>query len=214
MLCTTRWSRNNPAAPDASTAKNDAYSAEKKLTLEVSAAAEALIAGEGYDPVYGARPLKRAIQRLLQNPLALAVLTCLYERPMHPYEMAQTLRTRAKHESIRLNYGSLYSVVESLLEKLPGGAKLQAQLKNARPERDIGRAVAIINSMTVQERRFPDLIKASRKRRIAAGAGVQVMHVNQLLPQFETAQKMMKMVSKCGMAKMLRGMTVMLPGMR
>ena len=48
------------------------------------------------------------------NPLALAVLACLYERPMHPYEVAQTLRTRAKHESVRLNYGSLYGVVESL----------------------------------------------------------------------------------------------------
>ncbi|MGA3352963.1 MAG: PadR family transcriptional regulator [Acidimicrobiales bacterium] len=48
------------------------------------------------------------------NPLALAVLICLYERPMHPYEVATTLRQRQKHESIRLNYGSLYSVVESL----------------------------------------------------------------------------------------------------
>jgi DNA-binding PadR family transcriptional regulator len=48
------------------------------------------------------------------NPLALAVLVCLYERPMHPYEVAQTLRTRAKQESVRLNYGSLYAVVESL----------------------------------------------------------------------------------------------------
>jgi DNA-binding PadR family transcriptional regulator len=48
------------------------------------------------------------------NPLALAVLVCLYEKPMHPYEVAQTLRTRAKQESVRLNYGSLYAVVESL----------------------------------------------------------------------------------------------------
>ena len=48
------------------------------------------------------------------NPLALAVLVCLYERPMHPYEVATTLRERQKHESIRLNYGSLYAVVESL----------------------------------------------------------------------------------------------------
>ncbi|HJV08348.1 MAG TPA: PadR family transcriptional regulator [Acidimicrobiales bacterium] len=48
------------------------------------------------------------------NPLALAVLTCFLERPMHPYEVAQTLRARAKHESIRLNYGSLYGVVEAL----------------------------------------------------------------------------------------------------
>jgi DNA-binding PadR family transcriptional regulator len=52
--------------------------------------------------------------RLRSNPLALAVLVSLYERPMHPYQIAQTLRSRAKHESIRLNYGSLYNVVESL----------------------------------------------------------------------------------------------------
>ena len=51
------------------------------------------------------------------NPLALAVLVCLYEKPMHPYEVAQTLRSRAKHESVRLNYGSLYAVVESLERK-------------------------------------------------------------------------------------------------
>lgn len=48
------------------------------------------------------------------NPLALAVLVSLYERPMHPYEVAQTLRSRAKHDSVRLNYGSLYAVVDSL----------------------------------------------------------------------------------------------------
>ncbi len=51
------------------------------------------------------------------NPLALAVLVSLYEKPMHPYEVAQTLRSRAKHESVRLNYGSLYAVVESLEKK-------------------------------------------------------------------------------------------------
>lgn len=48
------------------------------------------------------------------NPLALAVLVCLAERPMHPYEVATTLRQRNKHDSVRLNYGSLYSVVDSL----------------------------------------------------------------------------------------------------
>jgi DNA-binding PadR family transcriptional regulator len=52
--------------------------------------------------------------RARSNPLALAVLICLYERPMHPYEVATTLRRRRKHESVRLNYGSLYAVVESL----------------------------------------------------------------------------------------------------
>ena len=53
-------------------------------------------------------------RRRVANPLALAVLGCLSERPMHPYEISTTLRTRGKHESIKLNYGSLYSVVESL----------------------------------------------------------------------------------------------------
>jgi DNA-binding PadR family transcriptional regulator len=48
------------------------------------------------------------------NPLALAVLVCLYERPMHPYEVATTLRQRHKHDSVRLNYGSLYGVVDAL----------------------------------------------------------------------------------------------------
>jgi len=53
-------------------------------------------------------------RRKVSNPLALAVLACLYERPMHPYEIASTLRERHKDDSIKLNYGSLYSVVESL----------------------------------------------------------------------------------------------------
>lgn len=53
-------------------------------------------------------------RRSRSNPLALAVLICLYERPMHPYEVATTLRQRNKHESVRLNYGSLYAVVASL----------------------------------------------------------------------------------------------------
>ena len=53
-------------------------------------------------------------RRKISNPLALAVLACLYERPMHPYEMATTLRARNKDQSVKLNYGSLYSVVEAL----------------------------------------------------------------------------------------------------
>ena len=70
------------------------------------------------------------------NPLALAVLTCLFERPMHPYEMAQTMRTRAKHESIRLNYGSLYGVVE-LLEKRGFIRARETVREGRRPERTI-----------------------------------------------------------------------------
>lgn len=70
------------------------------------------------------------------NPLALAVLVCLYERPMHPYEVAQTLRQRAKQESVRLNYGSLYAVVDSLEKR--GFIKATGTVRDGkRPERTI-----------------------------------------------------------------------------
>ncbi len=70
------------------------------------------------------------------NPLALAVLVCLYEKPMHPYEVAQTLRARAKQESVRLNYGSLYAVVESLEKK--GFIKATGTVREGkRPERTV-----------------------------------------------------------------------------
>ncbi len=101
--------------------------------------------------------------------------------------------------------------VESLLEKLPGGAQMQAQLKNVDTGRQVRRTIAIINSMTPQERRFPDLIKASRKRRIAAGAGVEVQQVNQLLRQFDTTRDMMKKVAGGGLSKMMRGLAGRLP---
>jgi DNA-binding PadR family transcriptional regulator len=70
------------------------------------------------------------------NPLALAVLTCFLERPMHPYEVAQTLRARAKHESIRLNYGSLYGVVEALERRQLIRAR-ETLRAGRRPERTI-----------------------------------------------------------------------------
>lgn len=70
------------------------------------------------------------------NPLALAVLVCLYERPMHPYEVAQTLRSRAKHESVRLNYGALYGVVDSLERRELIRAR-ETVREGRRPERTI-----------------------------------------------------------------------------
>src|SRR3989442_15341517 len=70
------------------------------------------------------------------NPLALAVLSCLYERPMHPYEVAQRLRHRAKHQSIKLNYGSLYNVVEGL-EKRGFIRVTETVPEGRRPERTV-----------------------------------------------------------------------------
>ena len=98
----------------------------------------------------------------------------------------------------------------ALVDKLP--AEIARAAKGATlDERRVARLEGIINSMTPQERVKPDLLKASRKRRIAAGAGVTVQEVNQLLNQFEQTQKMMKMVAK-GPQKMMRGLRHLLPG--
>ncbi len=101
--------------------------------------------------------------------------------------------------------------LSSLMDKLPGAGQLGAA-ELAQSEKQMRRIEGIINSMTPQERRNPAILKASRKRRIAAGAGVTVQEVNRLLNQFEQAQKMMKSLGKGGLAKMMRGMKGMLPG--
>jgi len=102
----------------------------------------------------------------------------------------------------------------SLIDKLP--AQLAGRIDPAKLQDDkqMRRLEGIINSMTPQERARPDLIKATRKRRIAAGAGVSVQAVNQLLNQFEQMQKMMKMMKGGNLQRMMRGMKGMLPGMR
>jgi signal recognition particle subunit SRP54 len=95
--------------------------------------------------------------------------------------------------------------IGALIDKLPAqfGAMAQ-QASGAVEDKTVRRLEGIINSMTPAERAKPELIKASRKRRIATGAGVQVQEVNRLLSQFEQTQKMMKQFSKGGMAKMMR----------
>lgn len=77
-------------------------------------------------------------KRQVSNPLALAVLACLWERPMHPYEMATTLRERGKDQSIKLNYGSLYTVVEALRHHGLIAAQ-ETEREGRRPERTIYR---------------------------------------------------------------------------
>ena len=104
--------------------------------------------------------------------------------------------------------------LSALAEKLPGNLAQLAQGAPGMDDKAIRRMEGIINSMTPQERTRPDVIKASRKRRIATGAGVSVQEVNRLLNQFEQAQKMMKMMAKGGIAKMMRSMKGMFPGMR
>ncbi len=97
------------------------------------------------------------------------------------------------------------SSFSSLLEKLPSQFAEAAQsVDDEQAKKMVGRTEGIINSMTPKERRKPEIIKASRKRRIAQGAGVSVQEVNRLLKQFEQSREVMKMMKKGGVAKMMR----------
>ncbi|HYG32750.1 MAG TPA: signal recognition particle protein [Methylophilaceae bacterium] len=105
--------------------------------------------------------------------------------------------------------------VGALMDKMPAQlAGMAGKVDPEQGEKSLRRIEGIINSMTPLERRKPEVIKATRKRRIAQGAGVQVQEVNRLLKQFEEMQKMMKMFSKGGMNKLMRAMGGRFPGMR
>ena len=105
--------------------------------------------------------------------------------------------------------------MSALMDKLPSQmAGMAGKMNGDDGDKAIRRIEGIINSMTPLERRKPELIKATRKRRIAMGSGVQVQEVNRLLNQFEETQKMMKMLAKGGMAKMMRAMQGKFPGLR
>jgi signal recognition particle subunit SRP54 len=104
--------------------------------------------------------------------------------------------------------------IASMMDKLPAQIAGQIDPAKLQDTRQFARIEGIINSMTKKERSNPDLIKASRKRRIATGAGVPVQEVNRLLKQFEQMQQMMKMMKGGNLQRMMRGMKGMLPGMR
>ena len=110
--------------------------------------------------------------------------------------------------------------LESLMSKMPGElGQISKQIPEGTAEKAMGKVEAIINSMTPKERANPALLKASRKRRIAAGAGTSVEEVNKMLKQFEQSQQVMKMFSGKGLGKLMRmakgmkGMKGMFPGM-
>jgi len=103
--------------------------------------------------------------------------------------------------------------ISALVDKLPAQLAQAAQSSQV-DERQMRRLEGIINSMTRDERARPELMKASRKRRVAAGAGVTVQEVNRMLAQFEQMQKMMKQMQKGGLRKMMRAMKGIMPGVR
>jgi signal recognition particle subunit SRP54 len=104
--------------------------------------------------------------------------------------------------------------IASMMDKLPAQIAGQIDPAKLQDTKQFKRLEGIINSMTRRERADPDIIKASRKRRIAAGAGVPVQEVNRLLKQFEQMQQMMKMMKGGNLARMMRNMKGMIPGMR
>ena len=102
--------------------------------------------------------------------------------------------------------------IGGMMDKLPGAGNMSEAIKSQASDKSVTHMVAIIDSMTRKERRFPDIIKASRKQRIAAGAGMQVQDVNRLLKQYTQMRKMMKKFSKKGgMKNMMRAMQGKMP---
>ena len=100
----------------------------------------------------------------------------------------------------------------SLMSRLPGLSDVPQHMTDQVNDKELGKTEAIINSMTPKERRYPDNIKASHKRRIAAGSGTQIQDVNRLLKQFTQMQRTLKQVSKKGgLGKLMRSMSGRVP---
>ncbi len=134
-------------------------------------------------------------------------------------ELAQKIKVGGKFDlnDFKAQLGQMKKMggLSNLMDKLPAQFQQAASGANMdQAEKQVRRMEGIINSMTPHERTKPDLIKASRKRRIATGAGVQVQEVNRMLAQFEQMQSMMKKLQGGGMMKMMRSMKGMMPGMR
>jgi len=103
--------------------------------------------------------------------------------------------------------------VGSMLDKLPGMSSIPQEMKDKVNDKELSRQIAVINSMTMKERRYPDLIKGNRKKRIADGCGQQLSDVNRILKQFMMMQKMMKRFKAGNMTNMMRGIKNNVRGM-
>jgi len=104
--------------------------------------------------------------------------------------------------------------VGAMMDKLPGVNEVPKEMREQVNDKMLSRQIAVIRSMTNQEKRHPDLIKGNRKKRIAAGCGQELQDVNRVLKQFKMMQKMMKRMQKGNMANMMRGIKGNMRGMR
>ncbi|XVJ71096.1 MAG: signal recognition particle protein [Rhizobacter sp.] len=159
-------------------------------------------------------------ERHAQRVLGMGDIVALVEQISQGADMAaaQKLADKVKSgDSFDLNdflsqisqmkkMGGLSNLMDKLPSQLTAKAGQMGQADMDRAERDVRRMEGIICSMTPQERRKPDLLKATRKRRVAAGAGVQVQDVNRMLNQFEQMRDMMKKMKGGGLMKMMKRM--------
>ncbi|MEF9386630.1 signal recognition particle protein [Ralstonia solanacearum species complex bacterium KE056] len=172
---------------------------------------------DGLEPFYP--------DRMAQRILGMGDILALVEEAQRGVDMEQAQKLAAKIkktggfdlEDFKAQIGQMKKMggLGQLIDKLPAQFAQQAQGANMdQADKQVRRMEGIINSMTPAERAKPELIKASRKRRIAAGAGVPVQEVNRLLNQFEQMQTMMKKLKGGGMMKMMRAMGGMKGGMK
>jgi len=159
--------------------------------------------------------------RLASRILGMGDVVSLVEEVQRNVDVkeAEKLATKFK-KGASFDFNDLKSQMEQmmnmgglggLLDKMPGMGGKMAAMKDKVNDKDIKRLIAIIQSMTPQERAFPDVIKGSRKKRIALGAGVQVQEVNKLMKQQMQMKKMMKKMKGGGMKKMMRSMQGKMP---
>ncbi len=164
---------------------------------------------DGLEPFYP--------ERMAQRILGMGDILALVEEAQKNVDMVEAKKMADKLkkgggfdlEDFKKQIGQMKNMggLSGLLDKLPAHMQAAAgQADMGMAEKQVRRMEGIINAMTPQERTKPELIKASRKRRIASGAGVPVQEVNRLLNQFEQMQDMMKKMQKGGMAKMMRSM--------
>ena len=156
-------------------------------------------------------------ERMAQRVLGMGDIVSLVEQAQRNIDISEAQKLASKIKTgdrfdlndfrEQLQQVKKMGDMSSLMEKLPAQfAQAAGQIQGGQAEKQLRRTEGILNSMTPQERSKPELLKASRKRRIAAGAGVPVQEVNKLLKQFEQMQGMMKQFKKGGMGKMMRAM--------
>ena len=160
--------------------------------------------------------------RVAGRILGMGDIVSLVEKAMEATEQAEAEKLALKMQKGQFDLNDLAQQMKQLqkmgglggvMSMLPGIGKMQKQLEGKVDDKVVKRSLAIISAMTPKERRVPDIIKASRKTRIARGAGVQVQDVNKLLKQHQEMARMMKQVSKMGQKGLMRhGMAALMKG--